>query len=155
MPELEDNHEGDPLDALAAIEEESGEQEGKLKKSPEAVLKEASLTGVFSTPEQNDPLKMLFTPGTVANNLLMRGNHADRRMVIAGCHILAQCDEFKDNISRLEVMAVMAGTCGIGGERARMLVDAYVGKEAGRQKRGLGEWIREKAGFGNDDKGSQ
>ena len=154
MSELGENHEGEEGEVLIT-EAEAEEQAGEVKKSKEKVLKESSLTGVFSTPEQNDPLKMLFTPGAIPMNLLMRGNHKDRAMVVAGAHIMSQCKEFNDKTSAEECMMVMAGTCGIGADRAKMLVDAYIGKENGKQRRGIGEWIREKAGFGTDDKGSQ
>ena len=140
----DDYPESDNISAILDNESESPEP-----KSKEAILKESSLTGVFSMPEQEDPLKMLFTPGVNVNNLLMRGNHKDRALMIAACHIIAQCREFNDKVGLDECLMVLAGACGVQQGRAELLVSAYVGQQERKKKQGLGEWIRSKAGLNN------
>ena len=121
-----DNGHDDEITSLSVVGEEL---EGG---SPGPVIDDMGLESSFKIPDGSDPLKMLYSPGTT-QTLMMRGHHKDRRVVVACSHLIALDKQFGDEIGKEEILLVLAGSTAIGGERSKMLVDAYAGRMAARK----------------------
>lgn len=129
----------------------NGEHEGK-----KAILDENSLGGLFSSPQDSNILKELFTPGNSILNLLMRGSQPGKQknfqgmsiFVVAMSHHIDKAVEFSDSSAVREALLALAGSCGVDEARARLLVNAYTGQMEMKKKGGsIGEKIRKMAGL--------
>jgi len=131
-----------------------GDGKGDPKEIPEGIKKVLSagmLGGLTTSKEIPSVISKLVDPGEEALKILMRTNFPNPRKRLAACHILAQGIEFNDPIAIRELFYNLAATVSEGGKAREELVAAVIGdrdfKEGGM--RGVGSWIREKAGFGN------
>lgn len=130
-----------------------GDGKGDARNIPEGMrqfLSGGMLGGLTTSKEMPNAINMLVQPGEDAVKILMRVKFRNRAERIAAMHILAQCEEFNDKISKDELFMNLAATVSEGGEGRNQLVTAIIGdrniKEGGRS---FGNWVREKAGFGS------
>jgi len=136
---------------------------GEPEDLPPALKGEMSLSGLAGLagkPESPNALNMLVDPGSDPEKdpfkVLMRVKFANRRQRIAAMHILAQCEEFGDDIAKAELYRNIVATVSEGGEGRHELVMAIVGDRefsVRQNNMGLGEKIIKAAGL--DDKGGK
>jgi len=138
--------------AIPAVEVR-GDGKGDAQSIPphmQQFLSGGMLMGLTTSKEMPNAINMLVQPGEDAVKILMRVKFKSRPERIAGMHILAQCVEFHDDISTMELFWNLAATVSEGGEGRNQLVTAIIGDRNIKEgAKGMGNWIREKAGFGS------
>jgi len=136
--ENKDNHDSEP-EALAMAEKELN-----------ATLDRADMDNVFSTPQSTDNVKLLMTPGdNDPKNLYMRADIPDTATALAFAIRESRCQEHGDTEGTLKILKMIAALVGVNAKRANLVSDTMIGERRNsNMRRGLGEWIREKAGMG-------
>lgn len=133
--------------------DEGGNGKGDPGNIPEHMrqfLSGGMLMGLTTQKEMPNAINMLVQPGEEPVKILMRVRFRHRAERIAAMHILAQCTEFNDKISENELFWNLAATVSEGGEGRHELVTAIIGDRSIKEgARSLGNWVREKAGFGS------
>ena len=87
----------------------------------------------FSTSNAASGLTLLAVPGDDVTELPMRSNFPDRRYLIACSEVLNSCRMFHYEEGEKQLLFLVAGLCGIHGERAKMLVDAVIGERKNKE----------------------
>jgi len=131
-----------------------GDGKGDPREIPEGmkqILSAGMLGGLTSTKEIPSAISKLVDPGEEVLKILMRTKFPNSQKRLAACHILAQGMEFTDPVAIRELFYNLAATVSEGGEGREQLVAAVIGDRNVREggMRGVGNWIREKAGFGS------
>ena len=138
----DNGHDPDPeSQALAQAERE-------LK----TTLEKADMDNVFTIPTSTDNVKLLMTPGDDdPKNLYMRADIPGSAVALAFAIREARCIEHQDNEGKLKILKMIAALVGVNGKRAELVSDTMIGerRNAG-MRRGMGDWIRDKAGIGGD-----
>ena len=115
-------------------------------------LEKADMDKVFSTPVSTDNVKLLMTPGdNDPKNLYMRADIPDTATALAFAIRESRCQEHGDTEGTLKILKMIAALVGVQGKRAILVSDTMIGERhnAG-MRRGMGDWIRDKAGIGGD-----
>ena len=106
----------------------------------------------FIYPQGTDNIKLLMTPGKDdPKNLYMRADLPTKRAAVAFAICETRDEKHGDIEGRTQLLKIMAALVGVGAKRANLVSDTIIGerRNAG-MRRGMGDWIRDKAGIGGD-----
>lgn len=146
---MEDNGDRDLAEIGEELEQLDSEGEGKEIK---AILDKSSLEGVFSTPQSMDNVKILMHPGEDVVSLLMRGDlPVDDAFAWAITTRIKKCRRHNDKEGEKQILVFLAAKIGQAARRANLVSDTIIGEKQHTRGRGIGEWIREKAGLGEKE----
>jgi hypothetical protein len=119
----------------------------------QATLERADLDNVYTTPQGTDNVRTLMEPGDDVISLLMRGDlPIDDAFAWAITTRIKKCRRHNDKEGEQQILVFLAAKIGQAARRANLVSDTIIGEKQHTRGRGIGEWIREKAGLG--DKGA-
>ena len=134
------NHDEDP-EALATAERDLN-----------TTLERSDIDNVFTIPQGADNIKWLGSPGDDLVALLMRGDlPVDDAFAWAISTRIKKCRRHHDIEGERQITIFVAAKVGQAARRAN-LIGQIMGVEnrLANMRRGVGDWIRDKAGIGGD-----
>ena len=117
-----------------------------------ATLERQDMDNVFTTPQGADNIKWLGSPGDDLIALLMRGDlPLDDAFAWAISTRIKKCRRHHDIEGERQITIFVAAKVGQAARRAN-LIGQIMGVEnrLSNMRRGVGDWIRDKAGIGGD-----
>lgn len=118
----------------------------------QAILSKADLDSVYTVPQSMDNVKLLMHPGDDVISLLMRGDlPIDDAFAWAITTRIKKCRRHNDKEGEQQILVFLAAKIGQAARRANLVSDTIIGEKQHIRGRGIGEWIREKAGLGDKD----
>ena len=118
----------------------------------QAILNKDNVDSVFTTPQGADNIKWLGSPGDDLVALLMRGDlPVDDAFAWAISTRIKKCRRHHDIEGERQITIFVAAKVGQAARRANLIGEIMgVEKRLEGMRRGMGDWIRDKAGIGGD-----
>ena len=118
-----------------------------------ATLEKSDMDNVFTTPQSTDNIKFIMTPGSDDPlNIYMRADFPSQKFSMAMAIRDERCTEHADIGGKRKQLKITACLIGVKANRVNVVRDIMIGERTRENlRKSPGDWIREKAGYG--DKG--
>lgn len=118
-----------------------------------AILNKADIDSVFTTPQSTDNIKFMMTPGSEdPKELYMRADLPNKRLAVAFVLDEEECVQHAHTAGVRKRLKLIAALTGVGGKRIETVSETIIGeKRRSNLRRGIGDWVREKAGMGGPE----
>lgn len=141
------NNHNEELDALERVELE------RVEKELNTTLDAGAIDKVYSTPQSTDNVREIVSTGSKAHrDIYTKADVADMQLATVVALVIHRDEEHDNPQGVNKILDMLEMWTSVKAKRIELYSDTIIGerRNAGRG-RGLGDWIREKAGMGGPE----